>query len=45
MNRKSKNVIHRNVKNWNDMIAKELEKDSDIIEKALADPKARVGKK
>jgi hypothetical protein len=44
MDKKSKNVIHRNVKKWDDLIARELEKDSDVIEKAISDPKLR-GKK
>jgi hypothetical protein len=44
MNRKSKNVIHRNVKKWDDLIAKELEKDSELIQNAVSDPKLR-GKK
>jgi len=39
MNRKTKNVIHRTTKNWNDRIAEQLGKESKLDEMIASDPK------
>jgi hypothetical protein len=39
LSKQHKNVIHRTVKKWDELIKEELGKENESIEKALNDPK------